>query len=582
MPDSTNPSDEGPRFVHPKVLAIDLPDEDVEEIRAGGFNVAPGSFGTPIEVERTENYAPININGRLPGVTEQQIVVVDLAGPPPNPELRVGNKPIGEGPWQQKNRGLIDPRPYFMWISRSHFERIYEHGGVFIIFAAHRISPDYVWAAEHQISYGQSMGLDNWSFLGVLDRLDVTYDLGTEITPAESTSPLFTPISTALAEARFDCLVDAKQGIAGRWATLARSKYDGSVAGILGPEDDSGQGFVIVLPRIERKGKLLRELLDGLLPHIAPKLFPEDERHAWVEDDRFASAEVARLRAEIVEVEAETGDRVAELERRIEELRHDDAHLRDLLTASGDELVAAVKQTLESLAFEKVVDVDVEEELKENRRREDLHLAGGSPIVLCEVKGINNLPSDEDALQVGKYVLPRINEWKRHDVHGLTVVNHQRGLPPADRDVNVFQGDQVQNAEGQGIGLLTTLDLYRLARGFARNDWPHHVIAPLFTEVAGRVDPVPANYEPIGEVVKFFENQGALTVQLDDGIDLAVGETVAYILPLDIVEEEVKGIQVSSVDVDPAPAGSNVGLLTALSKADARKGTKVYRVGSRD
>jgi len=93
---------------------------------------------------------------------------------------------------------------------------------------------------------------------------------------------------------------------------------------------------------------------------------------------------------------------------------------------------------------------------------------------------------------------------------------------------------------------------------------------------------VPANYEPIGEVVKFFENQGALTVQLDDGIDLAVGETVAYILPLDIVEEEVKGIQVSSVDVDPAPAGSNVGLLTALSKADARKGTKVYRVGSRD
>ncbi len=71
-------------------------------------------------------------------------------------------------------------------------------------------------------------------------------------------------------------------------------------------------------------------------------------------------------------------------------------------------------------------------------------------------------------------------------------------------------------------------------------------------------------------------------MQLDDGVGLAVGETVAYVLPLDIIEEEVEGIQVSSIDVNPAPAGSNVGLLTALSKADARKGTKVYRVGPRD
>jgi hypothetical protein len=38
-----------PWFVHPKIFAVDLSEEDitVTEIRAGGFNVAAGSFGTP-------------------------------------------------------------------------------------------------------------------------------------------------------------------------------------------------------------------------------------------------------------------------------------------------------------------------------------------------------------------------------------------------------------------------------------------------------------------------------------------------------------------------------------------------------
>jgi hypothetical protein len=209
-----------PRFVHPKILAVDLSGEDITEIRAGGFNVAAGSFGTPVEVERSENYAPVNINGRLPGVTEQEIVVVDLAAPASDPVLGVGERPIGEGVWQQKNRGLVDPRPYFMSISRSHFERIYDHGGVFIVFAAMRSSPDYVWVAAHQISYGQAMGTDNWSFLSVLSNLDVTYDLGTEITPAESTSLLFAPIAAALRDARFECLVEARATFEGRWATF--------------------------------------------------------------------------------------------------------------------------------------------------------------------------------------------------------------------------------------------------------------------------------------------------------------------------------------------------------------------------
>ena len=572
---------QSPRFTHPKILAVDLSAQDVAEIRAGGFNVAAGSFGTPVEVRRSGGYAPVNVNGYLPGITEQQIVVADLRAPSAEPDAVLGEEPIDEGVWQRMDRGAIDPRPYFMLMSRLYFERVYEHGGVFILFAAVRSSPGYSRATPHQVHYGQPVPADNWSLLRVLRNLEVSYDLGTEITPAESTSLSFAPIGAALRGAGFECLVEPSAALEGRWTTWARSKYGGAVAGLIEPESGSGQGAVIVLPRIERKGELVRYLLERVLPNIAHPLFPEDERQAWVEEERYAPPAVAALRSEIEEVETGAAERVGELKAEIAARRGEDAHLRALLTATGDELVAAVKETLESLGFTDVGDVDAEEGVQDGRLREDLQIRTDSPVVLSEVKGINNLPRDDDALEVGKYILPRIREWDRTDVRGLTIVNHQRGLPPADRDTNVFQGDQIENAVGQGIGLLTTIDLYRLARGFERNGWRHEEVAGLFTEVNGRVEPLPAHYEPIGEVVNFYEKAGALTVQLEDGVGLAAGEKVAYALPLDFIEEPVAQIQVDGTEVNPVPPGAHVGLKTSLLKQEARKGTKVYRVGSR-
>jgi hypothetical protein len=571
---------QSPRFTHPKILAVDLPAQDVADIRAGGFNVAAGSFGTPVEVRRSGGYAPVNVNGHLPGITEQQIVVADLRPPSADPDAVLGEEPIDEGVWQRMDRGVIDPRPYFMLMSRFYFERVYEHGGVFILFAAVRSSPGYSRSTPHRVHYGQPLPADNWSLLNVLGNLEVSYDLGTEITPAESSGSLFAPIGAALRSASFECLVEPSAALDGRWTTWARSKYGGAVAGLIEPEPGSGQGAVIVLPRIERKGELVRYLLESVLPNIARPLFPEDERQAWVEEERYAPPAVAALRTEIEEVEATAAERVGELEAEIAARRAEDAHLRALLTATGGELVAAVKKTLESLGFTDVGDVDAEEGAQDGRLREDLQIRTESPVVLSEVKGINNLPRDDDALEVGKYILPRIREWGRTDVRGLTIVNHQRGLPPADRDTNVFQGDQIENAEGQGIGLLAAVDLYRLARGFERNGWRHEQVASLFTTVSGRVEPLPTHYEPIGEVVNFYEKAGALTVQLRDGIGLAVGEKVAYELPLDFAEEPVAEIQVDGTEFDPAPPGAHVGLKTNLTKREARKGTRVYRVGS--
>jgi hypothetical protein len=54
-----------------------------------------------------------------------------------------------------------------------------------------------------------------------------------------------------------------------------------------------------------------------------------------------------------------------------------------------------------------------------------------------------------------------------------------------------------------------------------------------------------------------------VTVELEDGIGLAVREKVGYELPLDFAEGPVTEIQVDGTEFDPAPPGAHVGLKTS-------------------
>jgi hypothetical protein len=52
------------------------------------------------------------------------------------------------------------------------------------------------------------------------------------------------------------------------------------------------------------------------------------------------------------------------------------------------------------------------------------------------------------ALQVWKYIAPRMKEWNRTDVQELAIINHQRNLPPLDREnIAPFLEDVLTNAQ---------------------------------------------------------------------------------------------------------------------------------------
>lgn len=105
------------RFPRPKILVIDAPDV-TPALQQRGYAAISGSFGQPTRVAKGPGYLPVDLAGFLPGYTEQEIVVVDLAGPEPQQSAVEPVEPPGPGVpsiWAPTASGLVDPRPAVMW-----------------------------------------------------------------------------------------------------------------------------------------------------------------------------------------------------------------------------------------------------------------------------------------------------------------------------------------------------------------------------------------------------------------------------------------------------------------------------------
>jgi len=469
---------------------------------------------------------------------------------------------------------------------RSDMDRIYRHGGVFIIFATCRFDPGCIVSSLRYSGdldpYGsQPFHADNWSLLSELQWLEVNRDTGLEMDAADNGIARNLGIDGYFNAGCFECVVKPSASISGQWITLATSKYGDPVAGIIfpGQDEDKDHGLIFVLPQIERRDDLVAELVGSVLPMLRPQLFPHAEGSRWTRRPEYDLPRVSEFRNEITKIQEATRIRVRELEEQIEAECTQYGFLHDLLTASGDDLVQAVISALKTMGFADVRDVDANAKAAGDTgpRREDVRIMDAAVPVLVEVKGINGTPKEASALQVAKYLAPRMREWDRNDIHGLAIINHQRHLPALDREhEHVFQADVLSNAEDQGFGLLTTWDLFRLVRGCIVHGWSHEDVAGLLV-TSGRIDPIPAHYDLVGHVDEYWAQASALGLRLQSGV-LHVGDRIAYEQPLDFVEEDVTSLQLSDHSVEEAHAGDHVGLKTTLTKQQARKGARVYRV----
>ena len=168
--------------------------------------------------------------------------------------------------------------------------------------------------------------------------------------------------------------------------------------------------------------------------------------------------------------------------------------------------------------------------------------------------------------------------WDRTDVISVVIINHQCNLPALQRDHNnVFTKQQIQDAIHSDVTLVTTWELFKLLRGQQRWSWPSEAVTSLFY-VKGRINPVPGNYHRIGVVAHFFDNASVVSIEIDEGKVLRVGETIGFFLKDRYHQEAIESMQVEKNDVEEANGGQRAGHKTELPRCALPDGTIVYVV----
>ncbi|WP_435017607.1 hypothetical protein TA3x_005225 [Tundrisphaera sp. TA3] len=584
-------AEESRRYEKPRILLVDLPEDAALTLRKLGLNVETGSFGVPYEVKLTTGDILVPLRYSLPGYAEQEIIVVDTSEPTP---VSYPNdvKPLAPNvPKLVVNGGygIINPRYWAMGTAREEGARILESGGMFIVFATPRTTVEYVFLRpEERYKRREEFPLDNWSFLSLLgDRwLTLNRDSGTEMKPGDQSTSIISLIDRFTKGSYFSCTIRKE------WRTTEDKPYPAFTPFLFSKYGDAvgaaiylgeNRGSIIILPQIEDKAGFLSDLFKSYLPEVFPRLFPEHEGEAWVHRRDYEHPGIVTKRSRQAKIQLKADEAKNSIEVEILEEKTRLAFLHGLLTKTGDELVDDVKSALEFIEFQNVIDVDKTGE--GGNKQEDLQILDRPTKVLVEVKGLGGLPREANTLQVTKFILRRIRNWIWPDQpvitpHGVTLVNHQRNLPPLERDNNsVFTDAQVADASDNGTGLMTTWDLFRLIRGMERWGWDKQHVQDVFFQ-AGRIGELPAHYRRVGEIAHYYDKISVASILVDDGERLSIGDTVGYVFEDRFHEEKVESLRVDKVDVREATSGQKAGYKTGLVRKDLPEGTAVDRATS--
>lgn len=572
-------ADYSPAHLKPKIILADLPEGALLELRKQKLNVSVGTLGKPYKVPKGSGYVRLITSARCPSYTEQEIVVVDFEQPQPANDLPEDD-PLPESEsqwWAHAASGLVDPRPKSTEELQNHSQRIRDAGGAFIAFVTprHPVKFYYGRALHRSLNVEHEQEFDVWGLLPESWVVSTEFDLGTEARPLASCKELHRLLSDWVGRIEFNCTMSVYGREQAKWEVIATNKY-GAPIGLLSV-DSENHSLVLLLPQMADKDEFVARLFRDVLPNLTPHLFPDFEGAKWVQRAEYQSPELMHLQQQKQAMLAEMQQKLLTIDAQISSAAAQDNWLSDLLTENDDKLVGAVKRGLAVLGFADVVDVDSERDAKGQLRREDLQIRDRSPLLVVDIKGINGYPADEECQQAHKHATLCMKALNRTDVQSLTIINHQRNIPPLDRENRMpFRQEILDYADEIEMGLVTTWDLWRVIRSFQRNGWKPEHVKPIFYR-KGRIEPVPTNYEPAGEIVKIWPERGTIGIVLA-AKELKVGERVSFEYPTELIEYQTSSLQVDGKAVSKAIATNNTGIQLEGGLPKLKEGMRVFRV----
>ncbi len=293
--------------------------------------------------------------------------------------------------------------------------------------------------------------------------------------PYERFKPFIAKAFRLLPEALADGVWDKDSSTNGRIEVLAKTG-DGAPVAILVRKD---KGSLMFLPsfgpkNVDIAGYLLRDT-----PPAAAAA-PDGDGAGWLESEDYAFPELKALVARRDEEKRRFEEVLADYDRQIKVLKGGgQEELHRLLDGEGTALKKAVVNALRYLGWGRVVDVD---QYWKNTIRDkeedvwiiepaDLAVEAGlrkGDLLLVLVRGGKNWATDDECALLQKYKGRRMQEFDNTRMKALLVGNYFAAADPKGRACP-FSASQIEEAQKDGNGLLTSYELFRAIKAEKEN-----------------------------------------------------------------------------------------------------------------
>ncbi|MDD8030940.1 MAG: hypothetical protein PHQ25_02965 [Acidobacteriota bacterium] len=233
-----------------------------------------------------------------------------------------------------------------------------------------------------------------------------------------------------------------------------------------------GQGFIWLLPWFGQNNiKVADFILKDIFPLMEMK-GKELEQIDWIDKEEYLFPEIKELFLKKEQEKKKFEERIKELDEQIKNLRETQQEVFNrLLKAEGQELKAAVAQAFKYLNWGKVVDVSEYWKNVIRDKEEDFWLIDNTEqtievclrkefLVLIIVRSGRNWATDDDCMLLQRVKGRRMQEFDNTKMKAVLVGNYFN-LQEARLRNNPFSQLQMEEAEKDGNGLLTTYELFK-------------------------------------------------------------------------------------------------------------------------
>lgn len=454
----------------PLICLIDLESEIRDNLLKKGFNIASGTLGEAIKVPNEPKY-PLKYHKCLANycfpmnLHEYDIIILDLQDKEPIPyNITEHTHENVEGSSKyyfcsEYPETLFNPRYHGSFVLRKKIEENNNHPVLIITFAVASNEKEYYLIEDtvSGIKPEKNEICGNYSFCS---RIPWSINKsGTElVVQKESFEFGLYKLLNKYIEGTTYHIVFQDPEVDGN-SELFVPLIENSQKEIVSFLRIFQNQIHFVFPQISDKSSFLCELLTDQLPTIWPAMFPYNSKFKWLEEEAYMLPNEELLLYEKESLIKKYEEEIENKDLEIESNHQKYKCLHCLLTESGNTLVECVKNFLEWLGFE---DVKIMDEELEGRLDEDLQVETEDGLLVIEIKGIGGTSRDEECSQIEKIKNRRMRERESFDVFGLYIVNHQRYQPPLIRKNPPFKQQQIEDAENERRGLLTTWQLFNL------------------------------------------------------------------------------------------------------------------------